>query len=288
MISILEKTKTILEMIKFSHTLFALPFAFMGAILSARGIPSLDKIFWILIAMIGARSAAMFLNRLIDWRIDALNPRTKDRAIPKGLITPLQTVILIISSFAVFFFAAYMLNELCFKLAPFAAGILILYSYTKRFTWLSHFVLGIALSMAPIGAWIAVTGRFEAPAFILGIAVVFWLSGFDILYALQDIEFDKKMGLYSIPRFLGIKKSLWLSRGFHFLMVIFLLLLYPAMGLGKFYLIGIIAAAGLLIYEHSLIREHDLSKINVAFFNANAYVSLCIFVFTLIDAVIVK
>lgn len=285
---VFEKIKVILEMIKFSHTLFALPFAFMGAILSARGIPSLTKIFWILIAMVGARSAAMFLNRLIDWRIDALNPRTKERAIPKGLVTPVQTVILIIASFAILFLAAYMLNELCFKLAPFAAGILILYSYTKRFTWLSHFVLGIALSMAPIGAWIAVKGEFELPAFILGIAVVFWLAGFDILYALQDIEFDKKIGLYSIPRFLGIKKSLWLSRGFHFLMVIFLLLLYPAMGLGKFYLIGIIAAAGLLIYEHSLIREDDLSKINIAFFNANAYVSLCIFVFTLIDVVIVK
>jgi 4-hydroxybenzoate polyprenyltransferase len=286
--SILEKTRIVLEMIKFSHTVFALPFAFMGAILSAKGIPSLNKIFWILIAMICARSAAMFLNRLIDWRIDALNPRTKDRAIPKGLVTPVQTVIFIIAFFVVFFFAAYMLNELCFKLAPIASGILILYSYTKRFTWLSHFVLGIALSMAPIGAWIAVKGEFELPAFMLGLAVVFWLAGFDILYALQDIEFDKKMGLYSIPRFLGIKKSLWVSRGFHFLMVIFLLLLYPAMGLGKFYLIGIIAAAGLLIYEHSLIREHDLSKINIAFFNANAYVSLCIFVFTLIDVVIVK
>lgn len=285
---VFEKIKVILGMIKFSHTLFALPFAFMGAILSARGIPSANKILWIIVAMVGARSAAMFLNRLIDWRIDALNPRTKDRAIPKGLITPLQTVILIISSFAVFFFAAYMLNELCFKLAPFAAGILILYSYTKRFTWLSHFVLGIALSMSPIGAWIAVTGRFEFPAFILGLAVVFWLAGFDILYALQDIEFDKKMGLYSIPRFFGIKKTLWLSRGFHLTMIILLLLLYPIMALGRFYLIGIIAASGLLIYEHSLIKEHDLSKINIAFFNANAYVSLCIFVFTLIDAVIVK
>ncbi|MBI5042237.1 MAG: UbiA family prenyltransferase, partial [Nitrospirae bacterium] len=261
MINIFEKTKVVLEMIKFSHTLFALPFAFMGAILSAKGIPSLNKILWIIVAMVGARSAAMFLNRLIDWRIDALNPRTKERAIPKGLVTPVQTVIFIIVSFAIFFFAAYMLNELCFKLAPIATGILILYSYTKRFTWLSHFVLGIALSMAPIGAWIAVTGRFELPAFILGIAVVFWLAGFDILYAMQDIEFDKKMGLYSIPRFLGIKKSLWVSRGFHFLMVIFLLSLYPVIGLGKFYLIGIIAASGLLIYEHSLIREHDLSKI---------------------------
>ncbi len=275
-------------MIKFSHTVFALPFAFMGAILSARGIPSANKIFWILIAMIGARSAAMFLNRLIDWRIDALNPRTKERAIPKGLVTPVQTVIFIIVSFAIFFLAAYMLNDLCFKLAPIATGVLILYSYTKRFTWLSHFVLGIALSMAPIGAWIAVTGRFELPAFILGLAVVFWLAGFDILYALLDIEFDKKMGLYSIPRFFGIKKSLWLSRGFHFLMVFFLLSLYPVIGLGRFYLIGIIAASGLLIYEHSLIKEHDLSKINIAFFNANAYVSLCIFIFTLIDVAIVK
>jgi 4-hydroxybenzoate polyprenyltransferase len=288
MINVFKKARIILEMIKFSHTVFALPFAFMGAILAARGIPSLEKIFWILIAMIGARSAAMFLNRLIDWRIDALNPRTKDRAIPKGLITPVQTVVFIIMSFAIFFLSAYMLNELCFKLAPIATGILILYSYTKRFTWLSHFVLGIALSMAPIGAWIAVTGRFELPAFILGLAVVFWLAGFDILYALLDIEFDKKMGLYSIPRFLGIKKSLWVSRGFHLTMIILLLLLYPIMALGKFYLIGIIAASGLLIYEHSLIKEHDLSKINIAFFNANAYVSLCIFIFTLIDVAIVK
>ncbi len=288
MISIFEKIKIVLEMIKFSHTVFALPFAFMGAILSARGIPSPTKIFWILIAMVGARSAAMFLNRLIDWRIDALNPRTKERAIPKGLITPAQTVIFILISFASFFLAAYMLNTLCFKLAPIAAGVLILYSYTKRFTWLSHFVLGIALSMAPIGAWIAVTGNFELPAFILGLAVVFWLAGFDILYALQDIEFDKKMGLYSIPRFLGIKKSLLVARGFHLIMIILLLLFYPVMGLGKFYLFGIAAASGILIYEHSLIKEEDLSKINTAFFNANAYVSLCLFIFTFIDVVIVK
>ncbi|MBI5182031.1 MAG: UbiA family prenyltransferase [Nitrospirae bacterium] len=281
-----EKTRIILEMIKFSHTLFALPFAFMGAILSAREIPSPTKIFWIIAAMLGARSAAMFLNRLIDWRIDALNPRTKDRAIPKGLITPAQTVVLIIISFLLFFLAAYMLNPLCLMLTPLASAILILYSYTKRFTWASHLILGLALSMAPMGAWIAVAGRFELPALILGIAVMFWLAGFDILYALQDIEFDKKMGLYSIPRFLGIKKSLLLSRGFHFLMVIFLLLLYPVMGLGRFYLIGIAAALSLLIYEHSLIKEHDLSKINIAFFNANAYVSLCIFIFTLIDVVI--
>ena len=209
-------------MIKFSHTLFALPFAFMGAILSAKGIPSLNKIFWILIAMVGARSAAMFLNRLIDWRIDALNPRTKGRAIPKGLITPAQTVVFIIISFILFFLAAYMLNPLCLMLTPLASAILILYSYTKRFTWASHLILGLALSMAPMGAWIAVAGRFEAPAFVLSFAVMLWLAGFDILYALQDIEFDKRMGLYSIPRFLGIRKSLWVSRLLHFFMAIML------------------------------------------------------------------
>ncbi len=288
MINILEKTRIILEMIKFSHTLFALPFAFMGAILAARGIPSLDKIFWILAAMVGARSAAMFLNRLIDWRIDALNPRTKDRAIPKGLITPAQTVIFILISFIILFFAAYMLNPLCLMLTPLASAILILYSYTKRFTWASHLILGLALSMAPMGAWIAVAGRFEAPAFVLSFAVMLWLAGFDILYALQDIEFDKRMRLYSIPRFLGIRKSLWVSRTFHFFMAITLFSIYPLMNLGIFYLIGVALASMLLIYEHSLIKEGDLSRINAAFFNANAYISLSLFTFTFIDVVIMR
>ncbi|MEK6681982.1 MAG: UbiA-like polyprenyltransferase [Nitrospirota bacterium] len=286
--NIFEKTRIILEMIKFSHTLFALPFAFMGAILSAKGIPSLNKIFWILIAMVGARSAAMFLNRLIDWRIDALNPRTKGRAIPKGLITPAQTVVFIIISFILFFLAAYMLNPLCLMLTPLASAILILYSYTKRFTWASHLILGLALSMAPMGAWIAVAGRFEAPAFVLSFAVMLWLAGFDILYALQDIEFDKRMGLYSIPRFLGIRKSLWVSRLLHFFMAIMLFFLYPLMNLGIFYLIGVALASMLLIYEHSLIKEGDLSKINAAFFNANAYISLSLFTFTFIDVVIMR
>lgn len=285
---VFEKIKIILEMIKFSHTLFALPFAFMGAILAARGIPSSDKIFWILIAMVGARSAAMFLNRLIDWRIDALNPRTKERAIPKGLITPAQTVVFIIISFILFFLAAYMLNPLCLMLTPLASAILILYSYTKRFTWASHLILGLALSMAPMGAWIAVTGRFEAPAFVLSFAVMLWLAGFDILYALQDIEFDKRMGLYSIPRFLGIRKSLWVSRTFHFFMAITLFSIYPLMNLGPLYLIGVALASMLLIYEHSLIKEGDLSKINTAFFNANAYISLSLFTFTFIDVVIMR
>lgn len=288
MINFFEKTKVVLEMIKFSHTLFALPFAFMGAILAARGIPSLDKIFWIIAAMVGARSAAMFLNRLIDWRIDALNPRTKERAIPKGLVTPVQTVIFIIVSFVIFFFAAYMLNTLCLMLTPLASAILILYSYTKRFTWASHLILGLALSMAPMGAWIAVTGRFESPAFVLSFAVMLWLAGFDILYALQDIEFDKRMGLYSIPRFLGIRKSLWVSRTFHFFMAITLFSIYPLMDLGPLYLIGVALASMLLIYEHSLIKEGDLSKINAAFFNANAYISLSLFTFTFIDVVIMR
>lgn len=270
-------------MIKFPHTIFALPFAFMGAILAEKKIPSLDKIFWITIAMVGARSAAMSFNRLADWRFDALNPRTKERALPRGLVTQLQVMAFIIITSAIFIYAASRLNDLAFKLSPLALFIVFFYSYTKRFTSFSHFFLGFSLSLAPIGAWIGIKGEIELPALLLGGAVIFWLIGFDTLYALQDIDFDKKIGLRSIPAKLGIKKSLYISRISHFITVVLLFSLYPILNLGFFYLLGLLAVIILLVREHSLVKEDDLSKLDLAFFNMNGYISVTIFLFTLVD-----
>ena len=280
---IFEKIRIILEMIKFPHTVFALPFAFMGAILAEKKVPSFDKIFWITVAMVGVRSSAMSFNRLADWRFDALNPRTKERTLPKGLVTPLQVMIFIIISSTIFIFAASRLNPLAFRLSPLALFIVFFYSYTKRFTSLSHFFLGLSLSLAPIGAWIGVTGKIELPALILGGAVIFWLIGFDILYALQDIDFDRKTGLKSIPQKLGIKRSLYISRVSHIITVIFLSSLYPVLRLGYIYLIGLTVVSILLLKEHLLVKEDDLSRLDVAFFNMNGYISVTMFLFTLID-----
>lgn len=284
--SIFEKIKIILEMIKFSHTVFALPFAFTGAILAARGLPTPSQILWIVVAMAGARSGAMGLNRLIDSKIDKLNPRTKNRAIPAGLVTGKQTIIFIFGSFLLLIIAAYQLNPLCFKISPLVILILFLYSYTKRFTWISHLFLGLSLSLAPIGAWIAIRGAIELPAFLLGFGVLFWVGGFDIIYALQDIDFDRSHGLYSIPQRFGTTKALSISRWFHFITLICLFLLLFLMDLGVFYLLGMLVITSLIIYEHSLIKENDLSKINAAFFNMNGYISLTVFIFTLVDILV--
>ena len=283
---IIEKIRIVIEMIKFPHTVFALPFAFIGAILAEKKIPSLDKIFWITVAMVGARSAAMSFNRLADWRFDALNPRTKDRALPKGILTPLQVMIFIILTGTIFIFATSRLNPLAFKLSPLALFIVFFYSYTKRFTTLSHFFLGLSLSLAPIGAWVGVKGVIELPALLLGSAVVFWLIGFDILYALEDIDFDRKTGLKSIPQKLGIKKSLYISRFSHLITVLLLFSLYPLLNLGYIYLIGLAAITGLFIREHSLVKENDLTKLDIAFFNMNGYISVVVFLATLADLII--
>ncbi|MEK6690354.1 MAG: UbiA-like polyprenyltransferase [Nitrospirota bacterium] len=283
---IIEKIRIVIEMIKFPHTVFALPFAFIGAILAEKKIPSLDKIFWITVAMVGARSAAMSFNRLADWRFDALNPRTKDRALPKGILTPLQVMIFIILTGTIFIFATSRLNPLAFKLSPLALFIVFFYSYTKRFTILSHFFLGLSLSLAPIGAWVGVKGVIELPALLLGSAVVFWLIGFDILYALEDIDFDRKTGLKSIPQKLGIKKSLYISRFSHLITVLLLFSLYPLLNLGYIYLIGLAAITGLFIREHSLVKENDLTKLDIAFFNMNGYISVVVFLATLADLII--
>lgn len=282
----LNRAVLYLRMIKLSHSVFALPFAFTGAILAASGIPALHQIFWILLAMVGARSGAMGLNRIIDRDIDKLNPRTKNREIPSGKIRIFDAVLFTCISFAIMVFAAYQLNPLCLKLSPVAIGILFLYSYTKRFTWLSHFFLGLAISGAPIGAWIAVRGTFDMEIIPLSIGVIFWLAGFDVLYALQDIDFDKKHGLYSIPQRFGIEKSFILSRLFHSITILMLIATGLIFHLGFVYWIGVILVTGLLIYEHTLIKPDDLSKLDMAFFNMNGYISLTVFMFTFISFII--
>jgi len=284
-----EKTRSLLEMIKFSHTIFAFPFALMGVVLAAKAnqsMPGFGQIFWICVAMVGARSAAMGLNRLIDARIDAENPRTAERHIPAGKIRVRDAWIFVTTSLAIFLLAAWMLNPLCFTLAPVAIGLFVLYAYCKRFTAMAHVVLGICLAAAPIGAWIALRGELGLPVIFLGLAVLFWVAGFDIFYALQDVDYDQTKGLYSIPSRLGVERSIRLVRIFHCLMLFFLLLVLPGSGLGWIYFTGVFVVAGMLFYEHRLVKANDLSKLDAAFFNMNGYISVTIFAFTLVDAVV--
>ncbi len=284
----LRKLKIILEMIKFEHTIFALPFALMSMMLAADGLPERRIIIWILVAMVGARSSAMAFNRIADITYDRLNPRTADRALPKGILSIGEVWLFTFLSAVTFVFASYMLNSLAFALSPVALLIILGYSYTKRFTSLTHLVLGLALGIAPVGAWIAVRGQFNIAPIVLSGAVMFWTAGFDIIYALQDIEFDRKQGLFSIPRFLGISRSLIVSRLFHFTAVLLLILFGVIMHLGWAYFGGTLAAAVLLAYEQSLVKPNDLSKVNVAFFNTNGFVSIGLLVFTLLDLLIRK
>jgi len=283
MSSIAKKIVLYLRMIKFPHSIFALPFAFIGAIMAAEGIPSIRKVVWITIAMVGARSGAMGLNRIIDRKIDQANPRTRNRELSRGIIQVSEAILFTAVAFVMFILSAYMLNPLCLKLSPIALAVLFIYSYTKRFTWVTHFVLGLALSAAPLGAWIAVRGTFDLEILPIAIAVVFWLAGFDTLYALQDIEFDKSYGLYSIPKRFGIKRALLLARIFH--LITYLLLLFSGIlfRLGIFYWVGMTVVGGLFIYEHSLIKEDDLRRLDVAFFNMNGYISITVFIFTVLD-----
>jgi 4-hydroxybenzoate polyprenyltransferase len=281
----IDKAVLYLRMIKFSHSIFALPFAFTAAILASSGIPSLYQIFWITLAMVGARSAAMGLNRIIDRKIDALNPRTAKREIPSGEVKVTEAWIFVLLSLILLLISAYKLNPLCFKLAPVAIFFLFLYSYTKRFTWLSHIFLGITISAAPLGAWVAIKGSLNLEIIPLSMAVIFWLAGFDILYALQDVEFDKSHGLYSIPQRFGIKKALIFSRLFHFITWSLLILTGIIFGLNIIYWIGLFIISILLIYEHRLVKPNDLSRLNIAFFNMNGYISLTVFFFTLISLI---
>jgi 4-hydroxybenzoate polyprenyltransferase len=272
-----------LEMIKWEHSVFALPFALCGAMLAADGLPTLHQLLWIVLAMIAARSAAMAFNRVADAAIDAANPRTSTRALPAGTLSPAFVTTFVVVSCAVFVLAASQLNRLTLALSPVALAVVLLYSYTKRFTRWSHLVLGFALGIAPAAAWIAVRGALDPRILLLTAAVTFWVGGFDVLYACQDYEFDRNSGLHSIPRYLGLKGALAVARGFHILMLLLLLTLVGAFGLGKLAVVGVIAVAILLTYEHSLVSPRDLSKLNAAFFTMNGVISVVFFAFVAAD-----
>ncbi len=270
-----QKLKTTLEMIKFEHTLFALPFAFMGAILAANGFPSWRQVLWITVAMVGARSAAMTFNRIIDRDIDAKNPRTAGREIPSGKLSVGFAWIFLYVSIGLFLLASYSLNWLTFALSPVALIVVLGYSYAKRFTVFAHVLLGLALAIAPSAAWIAVRGSLddELPI-LLSLLVLMWTAGFDVMYACQDFEFDRKSGLHSIPARFGIANSLWIARLFHLQAFIVLVILYLVSSLGWLALAGVAAVAVLLLYQHTLVRANDLSRMNAAFFTTNAFVSV--------------
>ena len=283
--NVFSRIAVFMEMIKFSHTIFALPFALTGALLAARGIPTPAQLFWIVMAMVGGRTAAMGLNRVIDAEIDARNPRTSGRAIPAGLLGKGTVAVFIVISVLLMCYAAARLNPLCLWLSPVALFFLVLYSYCKRFTALAHLVLGLCLGAAPVGAWVAIRGTVELPVVLLGLAVLFWVAGFDILYALQDLEFDRQAGLHSIPVRLGVSGSLWLARCFSLAMVGLLIAVYLLLPVGAFFLAGIILASLLLVYEHWLLRSGDLARLDMAFFTMNGYISVIIFTATLVDMV---
>ncbi len=282
-VPMLHNLRVTLEMIKWEHSIFALPFALCGAMLAASGLPTAHQLFWIVIAMLAARSAAMAFNRLADATIDAANPRTSTRALPAGHLSPTFVATFVFVSCAIFILAASQLNRLTLWLSPVALAVLLLYSYTKRFTRLSHLVLGFALGIAPAAAWIAVRGSLDPRILLLTAAVTFWVAGFDILYACQDFEFDRQAGLHSIPRHIGIAPALWIARVFHLIMLILLVALLPAFGLGKLALAGVIAVMLLLLYEHSLVKPTDLSKLNAAFFTMNGVISVVFAVFVAAD-----
>jgi 4-hydroxybenzoate polyprenyltransferase len=287
-VPVLQSLRITLDMIKWEHSIFALPFALCGAMLAASGFPTAHQLLWIVIAMLAARSAAMAFNRLADATIDAANPRTRTRALPAGHLSPAFVATFVVVSCAVFILAASQLNRLTLALSPVALAVLLLYSYTKRFTRLSHLVLGFALGIAPAAAWIAVRGSLDPRILLLTAAVTFWVAGFDILYACQDFEFDRDAGLHSIPRHIGISAALWVARAFHLIMLILLVALLPAFGLGKFALAGIIIVLLLLLYEHSLVKPHDLSRLNAAFFTMNGVISVVFALFVAADLLLRK
>ena len=279
MSTVVRNMQLTLEMIKIEHTLFALPFAFLGAVLAANGLPSLGQLFWIIVSMVGARSSAMAFNRLADRSYDARNPRTFTRALPAGLLSVGFVWAFTIVSAGVFFVAAAMLNRLTLILAPIALASVLLYSFTKRWTLLSHVVLGWCLSIAPTGAWIAVRGEIGSPIpLLLSLVVLLWTAGFDVLYACQDYEFDRHEGLRSIPARVGISRALWIARFLHAGAFLALVWLYLVTKLGPLALLGVVATAGLLLYQHRLVRANDLSRLNAAFFTTNAFVSIILLV----------
>jgi 4-hydroxybenzoate polyprenyltransferase len=284
----LKRLRLTLEMIKFEHSVFALPFALTGALLAWRdaGFPRAGlwmKLLWIVIAMVSARSVAMAFNRVLDADVDARNPRTKMRPLPAGLLSRGFAWGFIAFWSVIFTIAAGRLNPLCLKLAPVALGVVMFYSFTKRFTSMSHLVLGFSLGIAPAAAWIAMRGSLDFRILWLTAAVTLWTAGFDIIYSCQDFEFDSEAGLFSLPRRLGIAGALWVSRVLHVGMLLSLLALGASFGLGTFAWVGVAAVAGLLAWEHRLVHADDLSRVDAAFFTMNGYVSVIFFVFWAFD-----
>ena len=276
--ALLRNVRTTLEMIKIEHTLFALPFAFLGAVLAANGLPSIKQLVWITAAMVGARSTAMAFNRIADRHYDSLNPRSSSRALPAGLLSVGFVWAFTLVSASLFFLAAAMLNRLTLVLAPVALASVLLYSFSKRWTLLSHLLLGWCLSIAPTGAWIAVRGALDSPVpLLLSLVVMLWTAGFDVLYACQDYDFDVAAGLHSIPKQFGIARALLIARLLHVGAFAALVALYWITHLGVFALLGVVATAALLFYQHRLVRADDLSKLNAAFFTTNAFVSVILF-----------
>ncbi len=267
-------------MIKFKHTVFALPFALMGAFLAAQGLPSLRVFFWVIIAMVGARTAAMTFNRIADYRYDASNPRTEKRAIPAGEVSLKESWLMVALSSALFFLACWMLNPLALFLSPLALSLTFFYSLTKRFTWLCHVVLGVALAVSPFGGWVATTGNLSGYPWVLSLGVLFWVTGFDIVYASQDAEFDRKAGLYSMPASLGRKKAFVLAISFHALAFMLFTLTGYFQGLNFVYYLGIILTGSALFYQHLIVNPKDLSRIQMSFFSLNGFISLTLFLAT--------
>lgn len=277
MSSIFHKISILLEMIKFKLTIFAMPFAFTGAFLAAGGVPELMVFLWIIIAMIGARTAAMGFNRIVDWKFDASNPRTANRAIPAGDVRLAEAWGMVVLSASLFFFACYQLNTLTLLISPFALGLTLFYSLTKRFTSFCHLVLGIALAFAPLGGWVAVTGTLDHYPYVLSLGVLFWVAGFDTIYACLDADFDRGAGLYSLPSRIGRQGAFRLAVFFHLLAFIFFTMTGISTGLNYIYYIGLALTAGALFYQHLIVNPRDLTRINASFFSMNGFISLTIF-----------
>ncbi len=286
MTSLWKSTVVTLEMIKWEHSIFALPFALTGAVLAANGWPSLRVLGWIVVCMVAARSAAMAFNRLADARLDAANPRTAMRALPAGVLSEKFVGCFVIVSIAVFVLGAAMLNRLTLELAPVALAVVLLYSYMKRVTRWSHVILGLALGIAPAAAWIAVRGSLDARIVVLTGAVLLWVGGFDVLYACQDFEHDRKVGLNSVPQAFGVGPAFWIARAMHFGMLLLLCWLIVLFGLGKLAVLGVALVAILLLYEHSIISPRDMRRMNAAFFTLNGVISVVFFAFVAADVLL--
>jgi len=290
---VMRKARIFMDAIKFEHTIFALPFAYLGMVLAARanhGWPGLDKLIWITLAMAGARTVAMTLNRLLDARVDALNPRTANRAMPKKLLRPTEMVVYSLIAAAVLAFSAWQLNPLCFKLSPVALLFVVGYSYTKRFTWLCHLALGLTDGIAPIGGWLAVNPTISVanllPPALLGLAVTFWVGGFDLIYACQDVTFDRAHGLHSIPARFGTARALQISEMAHGASVGLVAAVGGILHLAWPFWIAVGVAAWLLIWEHRLVKPDDFSQLDIAFFNMNGYIAVSVFVFSLLAVLV--